>query len=41
MVTVASSEPFFEFILRKLQIGMKETSAGEKDLTDKIARITE
>jgi hypothetical protein len=41
MVTVASSEPFFDHFLRELQISMKGLSAGEKGLTDKIARITE
>jgi hypothetical protein len=41
MMTVASSEPIFAFILRELQIGLKGLSAGEKNLTDKIAGITE
>jgi hypothetical protein len=41
MVTIASSEKVFDHFLRELQISMKELSAGEKDLTDKIAGITE
>jgi hypothetical protein len=41
MMAVASSEKFFAFILRELQNDRKGLSAGEKDLIDKIAGITE